>query len=63
MFAIHALEAGASEGIEPLEWLLLSSVSTHTREEALERLGWYARRWTIESWHRVLKSGCRGLWR
>jgi len=25
----------------------------------LERLAWYARRWTIESWHRVLKSGCR----
>jgi hypothetical protein len=40
-------------------WLLLSSVPTRTREEALERLAWYARRWTIESWHRVLKSGCR----
>src|SRR6218665_131753 len=30
-----------------------------TCEQALERLAWYARRWTIESWHRVLKSGCR----
>ncbi|HEV3423200.1 MAG TPA: hypothetical protein VG105_05310 [Paraburkholderia sp.] len=37
----------------------MSSVPTRTREEALERLAWYARRWTIESWHRVLKSGCR----
>lgn len=59
VFAIHALESGATEGIEPLEWLLLSSVPTHTLAEALERLAWYARRWTIESWHRVLKSGCR----
>jgi hypothetical protein len=38
--------------------MLLSSVPTITLEHALERLGWYARRWTIESWHRVLKSGC-----
>lgn len=59
VFAIHALETGTSEGIEPLEWLLLSSVATQTHAEALERLAWYARRWTIESWHRVLKSGCR----
>ncbi|WP_265287554.1 IS4 family transposase [Verminephrobacter eiseniae] len=62
VFAIHALEIGAgdgSDGSEPLEWLLLSSVPTHTCEQALERLAWYARRWTIESWHRVLKSGCR----
>lgn len=59
VFAIHALETGAGDGIDPLEWLLLSSVATHTCEEALERLAWYARRWTIESWHRVLKSGCR----
>lgn len=59
VFAIHALETSAGEGVEPLEWLLLSSVPTHTQKQALERLAWYARRWTIESWHRVLKSGCR----
>lgn len=27
--------------------------------QALERLTWCARRWTIGSWHCVLKSGCR----
>ncbi|WP_165105444.1 MULTISPECIES: IS4 family transposase [unclassified Caballeronia] len=27
--------------------------------EVLERIAWYARRWTIVSWHRVLKGGCR----
>ncbi|KVZ48335.1 IS4 family transposase [Burkholderia ubonensis] len=59
VFAVHALESDPGEGIEPLEWLLLTSVHTQTHEEALERLAWYTRRWTIESWHRVLKSGCR----
>ncbi|MGF6920635.1 IS4 family transposase [Paraburkholderia sp. 40] len=59
VFAIHAQETNLDEGAEPLEWLLLTSVPTQTHAEALERLAWYARRWTIESWHRVLKSGCR----
>ncbi|MDW3689452.1 hypothetical protein RA280_48775, partial [Cupriavidus sp. CV2] len=54
-----ALETEAPEGVDPLEWMLLTSVPTHTHEQVLERLAWYARRWTIESWHRVLKSGCR----
>jgi hypothetical protein len=59
VFVIHALETDAPEGVDPLEWMLLTSVPTHTHEQVLERLAWYARRWTIESWHRVLKSGCR----
>lgn len=59
VFAIHALETEPPQGVEPLEWMLLSSLPTQTLEEALERLSWYARRWTIESWHRVLKSGCQ----
>ncbi|MGH8783830.1 MAG: IS4 family transposase [Cupriavidus necator] len=58
VYAIHALETRPPADIEPLEWMLLSSVPTNTFEDTLERLGWYARRWTIESWHRVLKSGC-----
>ncbi|MFM0069527.1 hypothetical protein PQR07_41130, partial [Paraburkholderia aspalathi] len=56
VFAIHALETHVHEGVEPLEWLLLTSMPTYTQVQALERLAWYARRWTIESWHRVLKS-------
>jgi hypothetical protein len=35
--------------------MLLSSVPTRTLEDAFERLAWSARRWAIESWHRVLK--------
>ncbi|GJG94966.1 IS4 family transposase [Cupriavidus pauculus] len=59
VFAIHVIKEHAPAGIEPLEWMLLSSVPTHSPEQALERLAWYARRWTIETWHRVIKSGCR----
>jgi hypothetical protein len=58
-FAIQAIEEAPPHGTEPLEWMLLSSVPTTSLDDVLERLAWYARRWTIESWHRVLKSGCR----
>lgn len=57
--ALWAIETDPPEGCEPIEWLLLSSVPIAHYEQAVERLDWYARRWTIESWHRVLKSGCR----
>lgn len=59
VYAILAREEAAPPDAEPLEWMLLTTVPTRTEAEALERLGWYSRRWTIESWHRVLKSGCR----
>ena len=28
-------------------------------EQAEEIIGWYARRWTIEELHRILKTGCK----
>lgn len=59
VFAVHVIEDEPPADIEPLEWMLLTSVPTHSSGQALERLQWYARRWTIETWHRVLKSGCR----
>lgn len=59
MYATWAIETSPPEGIAPIEWMLLSSVPTQTLEQAMERLSWYARRWTIETWHRVLKSGCQ----
>lgn len=55
---VWAIESDPPAGCEPVEWMLLTSVPTQTMEEALERLAWYTRRWTIETWHRTLKSGC-----
>jgi hypothetical protein len=60
MWAVYALEVGHSSEVKsPLQWMLLTSVSTQTFEEALERLRWYTLRWNIEVYHRTLKSGCR----
>lgn len=59
IWAVLAEEIGASEGVEPLRWMLLTTAHVDDFEQATERLGWYARRWGIEVYHRTLKSGCK----
>jgi hypothetical protein len=59
VWAVLAQEINASAGIEALEWMLLTTVAVQSQEDAYERLEWYARRWGIEIYHRILKSGCR----
>lgn len=58
VWAVLARETHPPEGVEPLEWMLLTTVSIQSDQDALVRLEWYARRWGIEIYHRILKSGC-----
>jgi len=57
--AVLAREVEAPAGALPLEWMLLSTLAVDTFEQAVETLRWYAGRWGIEVFHRVLKSGCQ----
>jgi IS4 transposase len=59
VWAVWAQEVNVPAGVEGLEWMLLTSVEVKAPEDAYERLEWYARRWGIEIYHRILKSGCR----
>ncbi len=59
IWAILAEEQGPPEGITPLRWLLLTTAPTDSFAKACEHLSWYTQRWTIEVFHRTLKSGCR----
>ncbi|MGH9479885.1 MAG: IS4 family transposase [Terriglobales bacterium] len=56
---IHAVERGAPDGRERVEWKLLTDLPVRSRREAVEKLQWYAMRWKIETYHKILKSGCR----
>ena len=59
-WAIHARETSPlPEGVEPIDWRLLTNVPVCTLAEAVEKLQWYALRFQIEVYHRVLKSGCQ----
>jgi len=59
LWAVQVREVEPPPDVTPIEWLLLSTVEVHTTEDAIERVAWYACRWGIEVWHRILKSGCR----
>ena len=58
VWCIHTREKIASvpEGEEPIEWRLLTSHEVSTASQAMECIGWYRLRWTIESLFRVVKS-------
>jgi hypothetical protein len=59
LWGVWAYEPEPPAGVEPLDWKLLTSVPVTSAEQALERLEWYAARWGIEQWHRILKDGCQ----
>ena len=60
MWAVYAREVNhGSEVKSPLEWMLLTTIEVSSFEQARERLQWSSTRWSIEVYHRTLKSGCR----
>lgn len=38
--------------------MLLTTIPVTSTNDAVERIQWYVRRWGIEVFHRILKSGC-----
>lgn len=59
LYALLVTEPHPPRGAKALHWVLLTTVPIRSRREALRCLRDYTRRWRIEDWHRVLKSGCR----
>ena len=56
---IYAREASTPRGRERIDWKLITNLPIHSRKDALEKLTWYAMRWRIETFHKILKTGCR----
>jgi hypothetical protein len=56
---IHAEERGKPRNREKISWKLITNLSIKSRQEAIEKLRWYAMRWKIETFHKILKSGCK----
>jgi hypothetical protein len=59
LHVIHAHERGTPKGRERIEWKLITDLPVTSRAEAIEKLTWYAARWKIETFHKILKSGCK----
>lgn len=56
---IHALEINPPDSEEPIDWHLTTNEPIQNLEQAIEKVNWYKLRWQIETFFRVLKSGCK----
>ena len=59
---VHAIlveEPSPPDGIDPLCWLLLTTLPVESLDDAQAYIRYYTYRWLIERYHYVLKSGCR----
>lgn len=52
-------EVDPPPGVEPIEWLLLTTLPIGTANEVLFVVDCYTGRWPIEIFFHILKSGCR----
>lgn len=58
-WCVRVCEIDAPEGVEAVEWILLSDEPVRSLEDAVRLVGWYSMRWMIEQYHQCLKSGCK----
>jgi hypothetical protein len=56
---IHTQERGKPKNRKPIDWKLITNLSVRSLKDAVQKLQWYALRWKIEVFHKILKSGCK----
>jgi len=56
--AILVTEVDPPTEVEPISWLLLTTLEITNLEDVKQYVRWYCYRWLIERYHYVLKSGC-----
>lgn len=59
LWALMATEINPPQGVEPIDWMLLSDWKIDSPKMARRLVKWYGLRWGIECWHQVLKDVCR----
>jgi len=55
---ISLKEESPPDGLEPIEWLLMTNLQIENASDAIDAADYYNQRWKIERFHFVLKSGC-----
>jgi len=59
MNVVHVQEVNAPKGVEPISWVLLTSLPVATFSAAWKIIEYYETRWLVEEYHKALKTGCR----
>jgi len=57
LWAVYAREENPPEGAEKISWFLLTTLDVSDDPTAIKVIEFYRRRWRIEEWHRVMKTG------
>lgn len=57
--AVLVSEVNPPDGIQAVEWLLLTSLPIGGKKQIETIIAYYEQRWVIELYFKVLKSGCR----
>jgi hypothetical protein len=58
-WVVEAREVDAPRGVEPLRWVLWTSLPAKSFNLAWQVIEYYELRWLIEEFHKALKTGCR----
>jgi len=58
LYAVYAREENPPEGAKRISWKILTSLPVLSVEDAYNIIRIYKKRWIIEEFHRVLKTGC-----
>jgi hypothetical protein len=58
VYIIGIQEPNPPQGVEAVDWVLLTNLPVMDAESAKEKIRWYQLRWKIEEFFRTLKSGC-----
>ena len=58
IFCVYAHEEDPPEHTPAVSWMLLTTEEVLSFDDACRMIDWYAARWSIEVFFRILKSGC-----
>jgi hypothetical protein len=58
-WVVEAREVNPPRNVTPVQWVLHTSEKVTTFEDAWRILEYYETRWSIEEFHKCLKTGCR----
>lgn len=56
---VFVKEINVPEGTVPTEWMIITSLSIDSVENISKIINYYRLRWSIEEYHKILKSGCK----
>jgi hypothetical protein len=58
LYAVQVFEANPPEGVQSVDWTLLTSEPIHSLDDAARVVDHYRARWLIEEFFKALKTGC-----